>query len=172
MLNNIWVLFVWMGYGIFYNEKTSLGIFYNEPTQQPKERFFSPLYLLYPCVSVSREAPSYIELKPYYPLWSIFTLFSCISPPKMRTPCYLAHFPFYNALLVWSQWWCFIHFVTWTSLLFKILDKVGPFEDSIETCTWHQIVLGRWFPPRCYRSHLFRPYLVSGPSRSNGLVLT
>lgn len=34
--------------------------------------------------------------------------------PKNALPYSLAHFPFYNALLVGSQWWCFIHFVTWT----------------------------------------------------------
>jgi len=45
--------------------------------------------------------------------------------PKNALPHSLAHFPFYNALLVGSQWWSFIHLVTWTSLLFKILDQVG-----------------------------------------------
>ena len=55
--------------------------------------------------------------------------------PKNALPYSLAHFPFYNAFLVGSEWWCFIHLVTWTPLLFKILDQARPFKDSLETYT-------------------------------------
>ena len=122
-------------YGISYNGKNL-----QELTQQPKGRFLSLLYVSYPCFYVSQAGPSNIELKTSLPLWSFFPILSCIarvsSKIQKKSPNSLAHFPFYNPLLVGSQCWCFIHFIMWTPPLFKIPNQMGPFEDSLETCTW------------------------------------
>ena len=109
MLNDFWVilpiyLFGWVCYFLQWENL-------REPTQQPKGRGGGPK----PTLS---SFPSYVCFLRKPKLYWVETFSpSLVVPPssllylslRMPTTYSLAHFPFYNALLVGSQWWCFIH---------------------------------------------------------------
>ena len=119
------------GYEISYNGKTS-----KSQPNSPREGSQTH-YIFFTLVCMFPKKAQVILSWNFLSLFGCFSLFSCVSFPKnaKKFPYSLAHFPFYNALLVGFQWWCFIHLVTWTPPLFKIPNQMGPFEDSLETCT-------------------------------------